>query len=310
MSVNAACPLCGNDDVKLVTRNLRFDKQADVCQCSGCKLVFLDQQSFQLPPDFYEKEYHQSYLTHVEPDALDPKVYFEKMKKVTAPWAKRFAEMLEGDEVVLDMGCSTGHFMDLIKDKTKAIYGHDLNANEVNFCKDELGLDVSNVPLAERFREETFDYITLIFVLEHIADPIYFLNHLKKFLKPGGKLLIVVPNISDPLVSLYDIPEFSSFYYCIEHLFYYNCKTITSLFEKSGLKGEVEAVQEYPLTNHMNWAYRRKPSDSMAARKGIPDVDVGGENEAWKELWQKFDADYRIFLAENGYADRLWCLIG
>jgi hypothetical protein len=119
-----------------------------------------------------------------------------------------------------------------------------------------------------------------------------------------------VPNISDPLVSLYDIPEFSSFYYCIEHLFYYSRKTITSLFEKSGLKGEVEAVQEYPLTNHMNWAYRRKPSDSLAARQGAPDVDVGVESEAWKELWQKFDADYRVFLAKHGYADRLWCLIG
>jgi 2-polyprenyl-3-methyl-5-hydroxy-6-metoxy-1,4-benzoquinol methylase len=290
--------------------HLRFDKKADVCQCSECKLVFLDQNSFEYPPDFYEKEYHQSYLTHVEPDALDPKAYYEKMKKATRLWAERFMGMLNGNETVLDMGCSTGHFMDLIKSKTGALHGYDLNANEVNFCKNELELNVSNAPLADRFEENTFDYITLMFVLEHIADPVAFLNHLKKFLKPDGKLLIVVPNISDPLVSLYEIPEFRSFYYCIEHLFYYNQKSIAALFEKANLKGEVDAVQEYPLANHLNWVYKRKPSNSLAARRGVPDVEMINEDPAWEELWERFDAVYRSFLAEKGYADRLWCLVG
>ena len=310
MRDNRVCPICGASDARLVTRDLRFDKKADVLQCSECELVFLDQKTFQLSPDFYEKEYHQSYLTHVEPDALNPKAYFEKMKKVTAPWADRFAGMLKGSEVVLDMGCSTGHFMHLIKHKVASVSGHDLNTKEVSFCKQELGLDVSSAPLAERFQEGTFDFITLIFVLEHIADPIQFLKDLKKFLKPGGKLLIVVPNISDPLISLYDIPEFRSFYYCVEHFFYYNHKTIATLFEKSGLKGEVETMQEYPLTNHLNWIYRNEPSDSLAARRGVPNVGVAMEGEAWEGLWQKFDQSYRSFLTENGCADRLWCLVG
>ena len=87
MSKGMDCPLCGQKDAKFITRDLRFEKNADVYECLQCELVFLDQNSFQLPAGFYENEYHQSYLTHVEPDALDPKAYFEKMLKVAAPWA-------------------------------------------------------------------------------------------------------------------------------------------------------------------------------------------------------------------------------
>ena len=312
MSKGMDCPLCGQKDAKFITRDLRFEKNADVYECSQCELVFLNQNSFKLPDGFYENEYHQSYLTHVEPDALDPKAYFEKMLKVAAPWASRLGEMLSGQETILDMGCSTGHFIKMIEGKAKKVYGHDLNVKEVAYCKNELGLDVSDKPLEERFQKGMFDYITLVFVLEHIGDPVAFLKYLKTFLKPGGKILIVVPNISDPLVSFYDIPEFRSFYYCIEHLFYYNKKSISLLFDRAELSGAVELVQEYPVTNHLNWVYRRRPSNSLAARRGVPDVSAGKDNEAdsWEQLWQRMDGVYREFLLENGYADRLWCLIG
>jgi SAM-dependent methyltransferase len=312
MNKVVSCPICEQENPQFITQDLRFDKKGDVYRCLGCELVFLDQNSFQLPDGFYENEYHQSYLTHVEPDALDPKLYFEKMLKVTTPWANRFVEMLTEGETILDMGCSTGHFIQLIKNKAGAVYGHDLSVKEVAFCKEVQGLDVSSQPLDERFKPATFDYISLIFVLEHISDPVAFLKYLKTFLKPGGKIFIVVPNVNDPLVSFYDIPEFQSFYYCIEHLFYFNEKSISLLFEKAGLSGTVEQVQEYPLTNHLNWVYRRRPSDTLASRKGVPGISAGKDDEAdsWQELWQRMDGVYQEFLIEKGYADRLWCLVG
>ena len=234
------------------------------------------------------------------------------MLKVAAPWADRFSGLLNGGETILDMGCSTGHFIKMIEDKAGQVYGHDLNVKEVSYCKEELGLDVSDQPLEKRFERGMFDYITLVFVLEHIGDPVAFLKYLKTFLKPGGKFLIVVPNISDPLVSFYDISEFRSFYYCIEHLFYYNRKSISLLLEKAELSGTVDLVQEYPITNHLNWVYRRRPSDSLAARKGVPDISIRNDDEAdsWAQLWQGMDKAYREFLVENGYSDRLWCLVG
>ena len=175
-----------------------------------------------------------------------------------------------------------------------------------------LKLDVSNQPLKDRFKEGSFDYITMIYVLEHISEPKEFLTSVKKLLKPEGKLVILVPNSQDALVNFYDIPEFRSFYYCIEHLFYYSPDTIKRLFDDLGLKGDIERIQEYPVTNHLNWAYRRGPSDTLASRKGMPDVPLKDSSpiDAWDKLWTRFNQLYQDFLKENGFGDRVWCKVG
>lgn len=306
------CPLCNGSSLQLITDKVRFGKRAEVYKCQGCGLCFINQASFSFPGDFYEKEYHQTYLTHVEPAALNPQLYYEKMKVSSKIWADKFRTMLSGRETVLDSGCSTGHFIDLVKDKTSKIYGYDLNKKEVDFCRDVLKLDVSCQPLKERFKEGTFDYITMIYVLEHIARPIEFLNSLKKFLKPQGKFVILVPNAQDALLNLYGIPQFREFYYCIEHLFYYTPKTIRGLFEAVGLRAEVEPIQEYPLSNHLNWAYRCAPSDTLASRKGVPDIALSNAVpiEHWNGLWDKLNQLYHSFLKEHGFADRIWCTVG
>lgn len=312
MNREVFCPLCASCKLNLLSNNVRFDKQADVYKCQDCELTFLDHNSFKFSEDFYKGEYHQTYITHVEPDAFDPRKYYEKMKKANKIWADKFRKLLTGQEIVLDIGCSTGHFMEMVKDATKKIYGSELNRKEIEFCCSVLGLDVSDEPLAERFKEGTFDYVTMIYVLEHIAEPKEFLKSVKKVLKPNGKLVVLVPNIQDALVNMYDIPEFRSFYYCIEHLFYYSPKTIKRLFDDVGLKGEIELIQEYPITNHLNWAYRRAPSDTLASRRGIPDVALREtvSLDAWSKLWEKFNQQYHSFLKENGYGDRIWCVVG
>ncbi len=312
MSKTVSCPLCAVAKTALLMDRVRFGREADVRKCAGCGLVFLDQDSFVFPEDFYAAEYHQTYLTHVEPAAFDPRAYYEKMSKATAKWAEKLIPMFKGHEKVLDLGCSTGHLMTAIKDHVGSVHGHDLNVKEVEFCQKELGLDVSNQPLEQRFAEGSFDCITMIYVLEHIAQPVEFLNFAKRFLKPGGKLVILVPNIQDPLVSFYDIAEFRAFYYCIEHVFYYDQRTIKALFDKAGLAGTIETLQEYPLANHLNWAFTRKPSDTLAAREGLPNVELapGAPREAWKALWEQFNTQYARFLAEQGFGDRLWCVVG
>jgi SAM-dependent methyltransferase len=308
----ATCPLCSSKDTYLITNRVRFDKEADVNQCRHCSLIFLDQNSFKLPDDFYENEYHQTYLTHIEPSAFDPQSYYEKMQKTTKPWCDKINDMLTGREVVLDFGCSTGHLMTGITGKARKVFGHEVNRQEIGFCRNVLGLDVSGEALHARFREEMFDFIVMIFVLEHIADPVGLLKYLKSFLKPNGRLVILVPNVQDALVQFYSIPPFARFYYCVEHLFYYSPKTIADVFDMAGLKGEIEMIQEYPITNHLNWGYRQKPSDTLSSRRLIPDIPLYDENmtSRWEKFWATVDISYKQFLREGGFGDRIWCVVG
>ena len=225
------CPICRSPSNSMITNEVRFGRKADVRRCDDCDLIFLDQNSFELPPDFYESQYHQTYLTHIEPAALDPRQYYEKMLKSTRPWSDRIKGMLSGKETVLDFGCSTGHLLSSIQDRTRKVYGHEVNTKEIEFCRNDLGLDVTGDDLDARFKEGIFDYITMIFVLEHIADPIGLLTYLKKFLKVNGKFIILVPNAADALLNFYRIPAFAQFYYCIEHLYYYTPETIEAVLK-------------------------------------------------------------------------------
>lgn len=309
--MTTACPICASPDTVLVADKVRFDRPARVMRCRPCTQVFLDQRSFQFPPDFYEREYHQTYLTHVDPDTLDPEKYFEKMAIASRPWIERIRSLLTGSERVLDVGCSTGHVLAGVRDRAGGVHGHELNRREVAFCRERLGLDVASVPLHERFAPASFDLITLVFVLEHIGEPIQFLNYLKGFLKPGGRVAIVVPNVEDPLLNLYDIPAFSGFYYCIEHLYYYSPKTLAAALDRAGFEATVEPVQEYPLANHLSWTLRQQPSETLSARRLTPGgaLKSTAPGAQWEALWAEFDATYRNFLTQYGYSDRIWALV-
>ena len=107
------------------------------------------------------------------------------------------------------------------------------------------------------------------------------------------------------------LPEFINFYYCIEHLYYYNPKTIKLLFDATGFQGVIETIQEYPLANHLNWIYCRKPSDTLASRKVVPGVFIKDTVpiDRWNKLWEMFNQHYQVFLKENGFADRIWATL-
>lgn len=304
------CILCNGTKFLPVTDKLRFGLRAQVLRCEGCGLILLDQDSFEFPKNFYETEYHQTYLTHVDPEMLDPQTYYEKMCRVAEPWIHKVKEHLTGSETVLDVGCSTGHLLMGIKNHCAQVYGHELSQKEIKFCKEQLKLDVSDVPLDQRFSTHTFDLITMIFVLEHIGDPVNFLASFKKYLKPGGKLLVLVPNIKDPLVSLYNLETFREFYYCIEHLFYYSPDTLAKTMQLAGYFSFVEAIQEYPISNHLNWNYCNKPRESLSARHISPITALHDDiNRQWLDrFWEETNNRYKDALRQSGFADRIWCV--
>jgi len=304
------CALCNSRHLSLYTNKIRFGNKANVMKCNNCDFIFLDQNSFKFPKDFYESQYHQTYLTHIDPEILEPQKHYEKMKKASAPWIERVRDLLIGKERVLDIGCSTGHLITGIQDKTAEVFGYEISKKEVDFCKNVLRINVDDKPLSERFEKESFDLITMIFVFEHIGDPIPFLEELKLYLKPNGKLVIVVPNILDPLVSLYDIESIKEFYFCMEHLFYYSPKTLLTMLNKAGFNGKADSIQEYPITNHLNWIYYGKPRETLSARSNMPPVDIinGKAMPMLEQFWEKINKDYQKILLNLGYSDRIFCV--
>lgn len=91
----------------------------------------------------------------------------------------------------LEFGCGRGWFLEKAKPYFERAAGIDFNQDAVKDCRAR-GLDVSGGHLATM--QGSHDVIASFQVLEHLANPGETLRHLVQLLRPGGQLIIAVPN--------------------------------------------------------------------------------------------------------------------
>jgi len=104
---------------------------------------------------------------------------------------------------ILDIGCGTGIMAGYLE-KYGRFYGMDYSRLAVNFCK-QRGIKNLVVSSGENccFKNETFDYITALGVIEHIENDKRLLEEIQRMLKPGG-LAILSTSAFDFLWSEHD----------------------------------------------------------------------------------------------------------
>jgi len=98
---------------------------------------------------------------------------------------------------VLEMGCSTGIMTKPLSEKFRLLAVVDGSQKYIEFVKKLVGKKPVRffVSLFETFEpQEQFDDILMANILEHVADPILIMKRVRKWLKPGGRVHILVPN--------------------------------------------------------------------------------------------------------------------
>ena len=99
-----------------------------------------------------------------------------------------------GGEKLLDVGLGSGAFLELAHAAGWAVTGVDLDQKTVKNARDK-GLNAIFGDIEALMSEaETFDYITISHVIEHVYDPRAVLGCAYRLLKPGGKIWIETPN--------------------------------------------------------------------------------------------------------------------
>ncbi|MGE4159266.1 MAG: methyltransferase domain-containing protein [Planctomycetota bacterium] len=97
---------------------------------------------------------------------------------------------------LLDVGSGEGFLLEGARKAGFSIHGVELNAGKATWTRDHLGMDVRTGTLQDaRFPEASFDVVTCFAVLEHVPDPLELLKECLRILKPGGLLMLAVPNI-------------------------------------------------------------------------------------------------------------------
>lgn len=107
----------------------------------------------------------------------------------------------------LDVGCGVGYLGELLyKHKNAEVYGVDLDKEALRYAaKKKCFKDLYNFSITdlkgkefERFIDSKlkFDYIVFADVVEHVVDSEGLLLFFSKFLSPGGKIIISLPNVA------------------------------------------------------------------------------------------------------------------
>ena len=118
-------------------------------------------------------------------------------------------------------------------------------------------LDQIGIQVAEHFAVKTyqgdiwganypdnlFDFIHISHVIEHVLDPVTYLQEMKRIFKPGGRLAIGTPDSSSALYDIHRIIHLLALQVPdivdgLEHTFIFPKKTLAHLCEREGLKIE------------------------------------------------------------------------
>jgi len=120
------------------------------------------------------------------------------------PWYKIF-KLIEPESKVLDVGCSSGNFGEvLIKEKKCIVHGIEIDEGDFKKAKQKLTKVFDyNVETDELDGlDNDYDFIFFGDVIEHLVWPAGTLARIRSYLKDDGKLLFSVPNMTNILVRL------------------------------------------------------------------------------------------------------------
>jgi SAM-dependent methyltransferase len=103
---------------------------------------------------------------------------------------------------VLDLGCGRGGVVELFWREVKVAAGLDPDTSSLAGHRAPGMPVIRGVGESLPFVNESFDLIVCLWVLEHLQDPLATLREVRRVLRPGGHLIFVTPNLSNPVMLL------------------------------------------------------------------------------------------------------------
>jgi putative flippase GtrA/SAM-dependent methyltransferase len=133
---------------------------------------------------------------------------------------------------VLDIGCGSSYTLSRYKG-----IGIDINEDKVKFMNSHLGDDGQRVYLLGNasflpFKDNSFDAILCIEVIEHLQIPKDIMAEIARVTKPNGKIVIATPDYSKPAAYIIDIMTPYGGY----HTYRFSRRSLEKICEASGLK--------------------------------------------------------------------------
>jgi len=268
-----ACPVCGQEGApELLRAPDRFHgrkEQYTLLRCPACSLAWLAN-----PPK--PAEMHKHYT-----EAYD-RLISAAGQNSPGRWRDRNAALAPHKQsgVLLDLGCSSGTFLQTLSGKDWELVGIEMSAESAKQARAKSGANVFVGDILDaQFPPESFDVITCFDVLEHVYEPLQVMEKVGEWLKPGGIFYVLVPNIDSA-----EAKVFKTYWHGLEmprHLSHFSPPSLRNLAKLVGLSEvSLETRRNPAVGTSMRYVW-----DDVFGSMGIRRTPVAYRGEAslpWK----------------------------
>jgi SAM-dependent methyltransferase len=195
METLAACPLCGKGELREAGAKPDYvtAKVFHVQSCAACGLGFVNPR-----PDPDEiKDYYPSYYSWQEKPSPGfanrlEKIYRFQALRYEIRGFRTFTGLPSG--AVLDVGCGAGDRLAVLEEAGYKPHGIEMGgAVDAAIASGRWKITKGTVFSAD-YPAGSFDAVSFFNVLEHIHSPLEALKRARAWLKPGGSLVVQLPN--------------------------------------------------------------------------------------------------------------------
>ena len=276
---------------------------------------------------------HHVQMMHPYDQSLFSKLYFhaqqeavmwhEDLRDSLLPYQQMivfFQPYLPEQAVIADFGCGTGALLNAIQQSalsTSALIGIDFN----NRCNTQqmtyLSADLNDLTgLPTDLWPQGIHLATASHVLEHLIDPVFFLNEVGKHLAENGLLFLEVPDFSKPLA--YDISGLSNLVN-LQHIHYFTADSLTALATACGyqllamqqlltgyiprlqvvLQKSASELEPHPIINNAAEAVRQNVQSGVLKRQQFAkELQLQSDSGHKVGLWG-IGADFYLLVRDN-----------
>ena len=183
-------------------------------------------------PSYYKSE---DYISHTNSKRNAFEKIYHSVRKIALNKKLKLINSFNSEEkTLLDIGCGTGAFLKVAKDNGWVVTGVEPDRDARTIANAITENAVHNTEKLSELKNQCFDVITLWHVLEHLPNLEEQVSLLKRLLKPGGTLIIAVPNYKS-----YDAAYYKNFWAAYDvprHLWHFSQTAIKRLFLKENFK--------------------------------------------------------------------------
>ncbi len=196
-------------------------------RCRGCGFVYQN-------PRPSQEDLLNGYQTYLPKEKDKIEAWGEMMERVFRKGAD-LIERYTPRGKILDVGAGYGFFLALMQARGWDVTGVEISPIGVRYGRERWGLTILPLPWEKTsFKKGEFDVVTAFYVIEHITDPLGFLQEIHRTLRPGGMVLLRYPHTT-PLKDILSLLRIKNQRYHLPfHLSDFSPETMSRALKKVG----------------------------------------------------------------------------